>query len=427
MSDEQATEIEVSTGDSALASRLRHGLPAVWLRAPVGLAVDDQPLRPDELADAMARLARFAPVLARLFPAGAWDGRIASDLIDYDGTHDLAGSLLVKCDHALPMAGSVKARGGVYELLCHIEDVAIAKGLWAPGRPMEILLEPQSLRTLGEERVVVASTGNLGFSIGLVARAFGLQAEIHMSHDAKTWKKDRLRVIGAGVVEHACDYSETVARARRSALEADAYFIDDEDSRRLFVGYATAGQELARQLEARGLAIGQDQPLVVYLPCGVGGAPGGITAGLKAIYGADVTAVVVEPIASACVFAALAAGGGRPISVYDLGLDNETIADGLAVPVASSLVMRAIGRNFDAAVAVTDAIMVEWVRRAWHEAGLRLEPSAASAFAAAPAFVDEARRAGRLPKVDDIVHVVWATGGSLLPDDEFAVLLGQGV
>jgi len=51
-------------------------------------------------------MARLARVLARLFPAGGWDGRIASDLIDDDGTQDLAGSLLIKCDHALPMAGS---------------------------------------------------------------------------------------------------------------------------------------------------------------------------------------------------------------------------------------------------------------------------------------------------------------------------------
>jgi D-serine dehydratase len=413
-----------------LAARLRaaeilaplaRGEAAVWFRRPgLGLVDDELPLTAAELAEAEARLARFAPVLRRLFPAGGWDGRIASDLIAYPGR-----DLLVKCDHALPMAGSVKARGGVYELLCHVEDLAGAAGLWSAGRPMEVLLEEGARRRFARQRVVVASTGNLGFSIGLVARAFGLQAEIHMSHEAKTWKKARLREIGASVVEHACDYTETVARARRSAAQ-NAYFVDDEDSRRLFVGYATAARELADQLAARGVAIGPGRPLVVYLPCGVGGAPGGVTAGLKAIFGAHVLAVVVEPVGSPSMFAALATAQGRPVSIYDYGLRNETIADGLAVPVASRLVLRSIGRNIDAAVAVTDASMLEWVRRAWVEAGLRLEPSAASGFAAMPHLQQKAPAVGlQLSGSVTPVHVVWTTGGSMLPEAEFRALLGR--
>jgi D-serine dehydratase len=426
MSNDETSAIANSTVGDDLLSRLRRGLPAVWIRGACGVAADELPLCESELMDATARLARYAPVLRRLFPAGGWDGRISSDLIDYPDGGDIAEGLLVKCDHALPMAGSVKARGGIYELLCHIEDVVRAHGLWTPRSPMETLLDGRSLAVLREQRVVVASTGNLGFSIGLVARRFGLQAEIHMSHEAKTWKKARLSAIGAEVVEHSCDYTETVARARQSAKAASAYFIDDEDSRRLFVGYATAGRELADQLAERGVEIGPDRPLIVYLPCGVGGAPGGITAGLKAIFGPNVIAVIVEPVASPCVFAALAAGGGRPISVYDLGLDNETVADGLAVPVASSLVMRSIGRNIDAAVAVTDASMVGWVRRAWREAGLRLEPSAASAFAAAKHFLSEPRHRIMFEgRAVTPVNVVWTTGGAYLPDEEFEALLGQ--
>lgn len=403
---------------------LVRGETAVWLReAGLGLAIDTSPLTHEEVAQARARFERFEPVLAALFPSGGWDGKIRSELTAYPTP--LTPNLLVKGDHALPMAGSVKARGGVYELLCHVEELALQRGLLSPGQSLEALLAPDSLAMLGARRVVVASTGNLGFAVGLVARALGLQAEIHMSHDAKAWKKDRLKAIGATVIEHACDYTGAVARARRSAQAEDAYFIDDEDSRRLFVGYAAAAAELAEQLSARGLVIGPDSPLVVYLPCGVGGAPGGITAGLKQIYGPNLLAVFVEPVASPCVFAALAVGHGAPVSVYDFGLDNDTIADGLAVPSASPLVLQTIGRNIDAAVAVTDKAMVQWARRAWTEAGLRLEPSGASGLAAVAPFIDQARAAGLLTDAARPVHVVWATGGSLLPEAEFSALLAS--
>jgi D-serine dehydratase len=66
--------------------------------------------------------------------------------------------------------------------------------------------------------------------------------------------------------------------------------------------------------------------------------------------------------------------------------------------------------------------MLEWVRRAWDTAGLRLEPSAASGFAAVSVYLRAARAAGAAPP-EDAVHVVWTTGGSQLPDDQFAALL----
>lgn len=419
MTDDHATPQKVRS-QRALAQIL-DGQPAAWLRPSGGQATNKTPISPEEIVEAELRLGRFRPVLAALFPDGGWDGRVCSPLIDFPNQAGFP-PFLVKADHALPMTGSVKARGGVYELLCRIEAIGLMEGVIRPGEDLTALIS-QAVRALfSRYRIVVASTGNLGFSIGLTARAFGVGAEIHMSHDAKSWKKDRLRLIGAKVVEHPCDYTETVACARAAARETGSYFIDDESSRLLFVGYATAAAELAEQLARRQIEIGAATPLVVYLPCGVGGAPGGITAGLKTIYGNNVICVFVEPVASACVFAALAAGNGSPISVYDIGLNNETIADGLAVPVASGLVMDSIGASIDAVVAVTDAAMLDWVRRSWAEAGLRLEPSAASGFAAMSVFLEATRAADVAPPAG-AVHVVWTTGGSLLPEDQFRALL----
>lgn len=375
-----------------------------------------------EVRDAGARLARFAPLLAALFPDEGWDGKVHSDLLPYP--MDQAITCLIKGDHALPMTGSIKARGGVHELLCFIEDIALRY------RVMDddvLALAGQPARTLfAEHRVLVASTGNLGYSIGLIARALGLQAEVHMSRDAKPWKKDRLRGIGATVVEHPCDYTETVARAREAARgKPMTLFVDDENSRRLMTGYAAAASEVAVQIGERGIAIGPGRPLIAYLPCGVGGAPGGIALGLKQIYGDHVICVTVEPTASPAMLVALASGDPVPPSVTDYGCDNATIADGLAVGRVSQLALTAVGPALDAAIAVTDEAMIASVREAWQKARLRLEPSAAAALAAVPVLQAAMAKTPGWPSFADSVHLCWATGGARLPDSEFLPMLEE--
>lgn len=408
--------------DPALA-RLRDGQTAVWRRTEPAWNA----LTLADVAQARARFGRFAPVLRRLFPQSGWDGHVASELLEYPQTADLP-RLLVKADHALPMTGSVKARGGVHELLCHVERIAAAEGIALDGDLHAALTGDTARERLARHCVVVASTGNLGFSIGLAARAFGLDAEIHMSRDAKEWKKERLRRLGARVVEHAADFTETVARAAASAAaRPEAYFVDDETSRELMLGYAVAAEELAEQLAAREVETGPRRPLFVYLPCGVGGAPGGVTFGLKHLFGRDAVCVFVEPIAAAAMFVALGQPSPSPRHVAEFGLDGRTIADGLAVPRASPLALSAVGHLVDGVVAVGDDVLRQWVRRAWREAGLRLEPAAAAGFAAVQPWLEtlaeDSALAAAHPHWRQATHVVWATGGSLLPDDEFRSLL----
>ncbi len=372
-----------------------------------------------DVADASARMERFRPALAKLFPASGWDGRVRSALLDYPVSPDLPARLLIKADHALPMTGSVKARGGVYALLRHVEQVALDEGVVRPGDDYLMLTSPAAARVFARHVVAVSSTGNLGFSIGLAARAFRMRAQVHMSRDAKAWKKERLVRLGAQVVEHDCDFTETVARGREAAARSGAAFIDDETSRELFIGYALAADEVIAQLAGRSITPTVARPLVAYLPCGVGGAPGGVTFGLKARLGKAVVCVFVEPIASAGMMAALAAGGRRAVSVYDVGLDNDTLADGLAVPTASQLVLDQVGHLIDGAVALPDAMMVEWVGRAWRAAELRLEPSAAASLAAVIPYLNDR------PEMANATHLAWTTGGSLLPDPEFEAILQQ--
>lgn len=70
--------------------------------------------------------------------------------------------LLLKCDNELPVCGSVKARGGFYEVLTHAEDLARQQGWLQAGDDSSALLRADVQQQLGRHRVVVGSTGNLG-------------------------------------------------------------------------------------------------------------------------------------------------------------------------------------------------------------------------------------------------------------------------
>ena len=405
---------------------VRAGVPTVWRNPHVRPAAEVLPTLPLQWSDvqaAQARWRRFAPLLSKLFPElRSSGGLIDSALLEPKESFARSvlggqGRLLVKADHDLPVTGCIKARGGVYEVLWYAERVA--EGFGVPD-DFAAFAAPAWRERFARHTVVVGSTGNLGFSVGVMARALGFAAEVHMSSDAKAWKKDRLRRIGVNVVEHEADYTAAVAAARSSAAtRPQCHFVDDETSEQLFLGYATAAIDLRVQLEAAGIAVDAGRPLLVYLPCGVGGAPGGITFGLKHVFGDAVRCVFVEPVESPCMVVQLASESRESVSVYDVGRSNQTVQDGLAVASASLFAADVVRHLIDGVVTVSDATSLEWVRRAWFDAGLELEPSAASAFAAAVSWSRAGLNAGKG------TDIVWTTGGGLLPDDVFQQLLND--
>ena len=378
------------------------------------------PVTETDVRDAEARLERFAPYLSKVFPeveGGIIESPISPIpgmkewLIEYSGG-SVPGSLYLKRDDLLSVAGSIKARGGIYEVLKHAELLAINEGLLLESDDYSKLDSDHFREFFGRHTIQVGSTGNLGLSIGIMSARLGFKVVVHMSSDAKAWKKAMLRSKGVTVVEYPDDYSIAVEEGRKNSdLDPLSHFVDDENSRDLFLGYAVGGTRVKAQLDSMGIVIDEERPLVVYLPCGVGGGPGGVAYGLKLVYGDNVHCYFAEPTHSPCMLLGLATGKHDQIAVEDIGLDNKTEADGLAVGRASSFVGKIMSHLLSGAFTIDDHRLFDYLKALYAKEGIFIEPSATAGLNG-PVFTRDQYR-GKEP-----VQLVWATGGSLVPQEE---------
>lgn len=414
--------------------------PAV---APASQALGDVGLTAEDVRDASERLKRFAPYIASVFPQTRDTGGIIESPLQAVPAmrsamaaryhQDLPGQLWLKLDSHLPISGSIKARGGIHEVLKHAEDLALAAGLLSKEDDYARLDSDEFRAFFRRYRIAVGSTGNLGMSIGIMSATLGFEVTVHMSADARQWKKDRLRSHGVIVVEHASDYSVAVEEGRRQAeQDPDCHFIDDENSADLFLGYAVAAERLKPQLVQAGITVDAEHPLFVYLPCGVGGGPGGVAFGLKLIFGDAVHCIFAEPTHSPCMLLGVYTGLHDQVSVQDFGIDNITAADGLAVGRPSGFVGKAMQRLIDGYYTVTDEELYALLALMEREEGVRLEPSALAgvpgmARVLAPEHSEYRQRAGLTPeKLARATHLAWATGGSMVPEEEMQAYLSKG-
>lgn len=377
------------------------------------------PISLDEVREAENRLKRFAPYIKKVFPEVV-DGIIESPIspiekmknrMEREFNNDIYGRLLVKRDDLLPIAGSIKARGGIYEVLKHAETLALEKGLLKLDDDYSILANDEFREFFSNYTIQVGSTGNLGLSIGIMSAKVGFKVIVHMSQDAKEWKKNLLRSKGVQVVEYTSDYSKAVEEGRSLSNEdPNSHFVDDENSKDLFLGYAVGGMRIKDQLDKMGIIVDQEHPLFVYLPCGVGGGPGGVTYGLKLVYGDNVKCFFAEPTRSPAMLLGLVTGLHDKISVEDIGLDNKTDADGLAVGRPSSFVGKIMDKLLTGAYTIEDFRLYDFLKGLYQEENIFLEPSALAGFLG-PIFTSEKY------KDNNITHMCWATGGSLVPEE----------
>ncbi|SHK02230.1 D-serine ammonia-lyase [Desulforamulus aeronauticus DSM 10349] len=449
MSDRKLSEKTIAAlkQDFPLMSKLMATEEILWINSKYEKyedAMQKISLTEVDARDAEDRLRRFAPFLAKAFPeTQASNGIIESPLFCIENmkyrlesifAQEIKGEFYLKADSHLAVSGSIKARGGIYEVLKHAEELAIKNHMLAETDDYSILNSDAFRTFFSNYSISVGSTGNLGLSIGIISAKLGFCVYVHMSADAKQWKKDLLRSRGVVVVEYASDYSIAVEQGRKqSESDPNNYFIDDENSRDLFLGYSVAAFRLKKQLVEMGVTVDEEHPLFVYLPCGVGGAPGGITFGLKLMFQDHVHCFFAEPTHSAGMLLGLMTGMHNEICVQDLGIDNITDADGLAVGRPSGFVGRTLENLISGVYTVQDEQLYILLCTLADSEKIFLEPSALAGLPGVVKLLSE--DAGKMyleqhrltDKMHNASHIAWATGGSMVSREEMDSYYKKGL
>ena len=254
---------------------------------------------------------------------------------------DAAGvRLFLKCEN-LQKTGSFKTRGALNKL-SQLDATARARG------------------------VVTVSAGNHAQAVAWAGRSAGISATVVMPTVASPAKVAACRGYGAEVVLFGESGIQAFAHAHELERERNLTFVHPFDDEQICAGAGTAGLELVEQLSDAD---------VVVIGIGGGGLISGMVVAIKEsnpkirVYG-------VEPTGASSMRQSLDAG-------HAVHLDSlNTIADGLAAPMAGELNYEIVRRYVDDVVLIDDDTIAAGVRELLMSAKLLAEPAGAAATAA---------------------------------------------
>jgi threonine dehydratase len=216
-----------------------------------------------------------------------------------------------------------------------------------------------------ERGIVTMSAGNAAQAIAFAARTAGVPVTVAMPQTAPQSKVDATRGYGAEIV-FAPDMTKLIALVGELQDRSGAYFLHPYDDLAVIAGHGTCALEVLDDLP--------DADLFVV---GVGG--GGLIAGIAvAVAGRRPGARVigVEPTGAAGMRRALDAG--EPVRLERV----DTIADGLAAPVAGTNTLDIVRRLVADVVVIDDSLIADGMRFLAQRAKLVAEPAGAAATGA---------------------------------------------
>jgi threonine dehydratase len=239
-----------------------------------------------------------------------------------------------------------------------------------PSGSFKIRCATNVLASMSAERlsrgVVTASAGNFGLGVAFAGRARGVSVTVHAPDTAARTKLQKLRALGATVVEHSFDEWWKIMSTRRVGA-SDAPLIHPVCEAPVIVGNGTIGLEIAQQWPEADVAI---------VPYGGGGLCVGIALALKA--SGRATRVVACEVESSTPLAS-ARERGKSIAVTRGPSWIDGIGSQSVLPDMWSLVSKVI----DAVVVVKQSEAEDALRSLARDSHLVVEGAAAVAFAAA--------------------------------------------
>ena len=226
--------------------------------------------------------------------------------------------------------------------------------------------------TIGPERAIVcASAGNFGQGVAYAARAHGVPAVVFCSTRANRAKVDRMRALGANVIETGEDFDDARGGSEAYALEYGAELLVDGEDARISTGAATMALELTDAVEAGVLPM----PAIASIPVGNGALINGVGSWLRhAAPACRVLGVQAEKAAAMT----LSWRARRPIDTDTAGTYADGIASRVAIPRAVELMQ---GRVDDMAT-VSEGELHAAQDELTQELGITVEGAAAASWAA---------------------------------------------
>lgn len=265
--------------------------------------------------------------------------------------------------HVTPLLGSTHLgnRAGGVHLALKCESMQRTGSFKARGALNAMMQLSHAEKSRG---VVTVSAGNHAQALAWASRMVGADCITVMPAGSSPTKIQATQGYGGTVELVGGERSNAFDRAHEIAREGRV-LVHPFDDPRVASGQGTVALEILEQTT--------DLDAVV-VPIGGGGLISGMAVALKAAR-PNVRVIGVEPVGAAAMRASL--DGGAPMSV-----SPNTVADGLAAPMAGDLTFDAVRRYVDDVVLVTDEEILAAMRDLLGYAKLVVEPAAAAGVAA---------------------------------------------